>query len=202
MSIRVDKNPCSSIGSECSKKEFFAGGYQTKCKYGYGYLEVYLRPAVTNGVVTGFFIYDGYFDETGESRPRAEIDIEFLGDQKDKMYVNYWRNGIRREPPVASINLGFDASLEWHKYAIDWSKDTIVWLVDDEQVWTESWDEGKNIGLGWAPNGEDKAVKSTTPLPTPTGVVILNLYPNTWAGDLDYKGPIYAHFKDIKYFPG
>jgi endo-1,3-1,4-beta-glycanase ExoK len=194
MSIRVDKDPCSSSGSECPKKEFFAGGYQTKCKYGYGHLEGYLRPAATNGVVTGFFIYDGYIDKKGESQPRAEIDIEFLGDQKDKMYVNYWWNGIRRMPPVDPINLSFDAPLEWHKYAIDWSKDTIKWKIDGNVVWTE---DGKN---GWGSNGYK--IPSKTPLPTPTGTVILNLYPNKWAGELDYTGPIYAHFKDIKYSPG
>lgn len=198
MSIRVDKDPCSSSGSRCSKKDFFAGGYQTKCKYGYGHLEGYLRPAAKKGVVTGFFLYEGLPNDS--SQPRAEIDIEFLADdttkmQVTKMQVNYWRNGIRREPPVDPINLGFDASLEWHKYAIDWSKDTIKWSVDGKVVWTE---DGKN---GWASN--DKKIASTTPLPTPAGIVILNLYPNEeWAGELNYKGPIYAYFKDIKYSPG
>jgi beta-glucanase (GH16 family) len=162
------------------------------------------------GVVTGFFFYDGLPEDKG--KPRSEIDIEFLGGDTTKMHVNYYTNnnqrlkfyddsdpyGLRHIPDLSrdnSINLGFDASLEWHKYAIDWSKDTIKWSVDDHVVWTED-------GItGWGSIGT--TYPSLVSLPTPPGTIILNLYPNTkWAGELDYTGPIYAYFKDIKYSPG
>jgi endo-1,3-1,4-beta-glycanase ExoK len=199
MSIRLDDSSCSSSGSICPEERYFSGGYVTNCRYDYGHLEGYLKAAKGSGVVNGFFIYDGDPDNPGNVR--AEIDIEILGNDTTHMSVNYWRNGVRREEPVDPINLGFDASEGFNKYAIDWSKDTIKWSVNNQLVWTE---DGHN---GWAPEGPK--VPSKTSLPTPPGRVILNLWawisldprdPNGWAGEFNYANePIYAYFKDIEY---
>jgi beta-glucanase (GH16 family) len=72
--------------------------------------------------------------------PRQEIDIEFLGNDTSKMLVNVYFNpgepGTRLEhgyrgTPVF-IDLGFDASTDFHRYEIDWTPEHIRWSVDGE----------------------------------------------------------------------
>lgn len=119
-------------------KEFTSGSIATKseqdAQFTYGRFEAVLKPAKTSGVITAFFLYR--FD------PWQEIDAEFLGRDTSKLLVNVYYNpgeqgdlynyGMFGTPVL--IDLGFDASLDFHRYAIEWEKDEIRWLVDDRLV--------------------------------------------------------------------
>lgn len=117
------------------EKAFTSGSIATKdAQHLYGRFEAVLKPAKTSGVITAFFLYR--FD------PWQEIDTEFLGRDTTKLLVNVYYNpgeegdlynyGMRGTPVL--IDLGFDASLDFHKYAIEWEADEIRWFVDDKLV--------------------------------------------------------------------
>jgi beta-glucanase (GH16 family)/cellulose synthase/poly-beta-1,6-N-acetylglucosamine synthase-like glycosyltransferase len=116
-------------------KSFTSGSIATKdAQHLYGRFETVLKPAKTSGVITAFFLYR--FD------PWQEIDAEFLGRDTSKLLVNVYYNpgeigdlynyGMRGTPVL--IDLGFDASLDFHKYTIEWEQDEIRWFVDDKLV--------------------------------------------------------------------
>jgi beta-glucanase (GH16 family) len=93
-----------------------------------------LKPTNVRGLITGVFLH--------RNGPRQEIDIEFLGRDTTRLLVNVYYNpgnegakmeyGYRGTP--ALIDLGFDASKDFHRYEIDWSSTSIRWHVDGELV--------------------------------------------------------------------
>ena len=103
-------------------------------KFTFGRFETVFKPIKEPGVVSSFFLYR--FD------PWQEIDAEFLGNDTTKILLNVFYNpgqdgdlynyGLRGTPVV--IELGFDASLEFHRYAIEWEHDEIRWFVDDKLI--------------------------------------------------------------------
>ena len=100
----------------------------------YGRFEAEIKPANTPGVMTGVFLH--------RNSPRQEIDIELLGKDATKLLLNVYYNpggeGARfeygyRGTPVL-IDLGFDASDDYHRYKVEWSSAAIRWFVDDRLV--------------------------------------------------------------------
>ncbi|HVO29208.1 MAG TPA: family 16 glycosylhydrolase [bacterium] len=119
-------------------REYTSGSIATKpvksAEYTYGRFETVMKPAKTSGVITAFFLYR--FD------PWQEIDAEFLGRDTTKMLINVYYNpgeegdlynyGFLGTPVL--VDLGFDASLDYHRYTIEWEADEIRWLVDDKLI--------------------------------------------------------------------
>ncbi|MBL4632759.1 MAG: family 16 glycosylhydrolase [Kofleriaceae bacterium] len=119
-----------------NEKGFSSGSIATKGgeKFTYGRFEAELKAAKGSGLITAFFLYR--FD------PWQEIDVEILGKDTSKILLNVFFNpgepgdlynyGLRGTPVV--IDLGFDASLDFHRYAIEWEPDEIRWFVDDRLI--------------------------------------------------------------------
>jgi hypothetical protein len=71
--------------------------------------------------------------------------------------------GYRGSP--CRIDLGFDATADFHRYAIDWRSDRVAWLVDDRVVHERvGWDPTPIPHLSmrvhanlWAPRSEELA---------------------------------------------
>ena len=101
-------------------KPYRSGAFASDRLYGHGRFEAEIRPARGPGLVTGFFLHRG--------SPRQEIDIELTGDNPGRMLANVYFNpgddgaamdyGYRGSP--CRIDLGFDATQDFHHYAIDW----------------------------------------------------------------------------------
>lgn len=108
--------------------EFLGGEIQTRETYGYGRYEVLMRPAKASGTVSSFFTYTGPY----YGNPHDEVDIEFLGEDTTKVYLNYFRNGKVGEHQT--IDLPFDASDDFHLYAFEWRPDAITWFVDGQPI--------------------------------------------------------------------
>lgn len=100
-----------------------------------------MRAARGPGLVTGFFLH--------RSGPRQEIDVELMGNNPRRVLLNVYFNpgdegaaldyGYRGSPHA--IDLEFDASEAFHRYAIEWSPDRIRWFIDDMLVHERgSWD--------------------------------------------------------------
>jgi GR25 family glycosyltransferase involved in LPS biosynthesis len=112
-------------------RDYTSASISSHQKFLYGRFEAEIRPANVSGVVTGVFLQ--------RNSPRQEIDIELLGKDTTKMLLNVYYNpggeGARfeygyRGTPVL-IDLGFDASEDFHHYIIEWFPEVIRWYVDD-----------------------------------------------------------------------
>lgn len=109
--------------------------------YLYGRFEAELRATRCSGLITALFLHRFF--------PRQEIDIELLGRCPTKLLINVYFNpgddgaelnyGYRGTP--VEIDLGFDASEDFHRYAIEWEPTGIRWFVDDKLIHERaSWD--------------------------------------------------------------
>lgn len=135
-----------------------SGAFATVGSYCHGRFQAEIKAARGYGLVTGFFLH--------RDSPRQEIDIEFPGDDPQRMLVNVYFNpgddeaamsfGYRGSP--YRIDLGFDATSDFHLYAIDWRPGYITWSVDGRTV---------HERVGWDP----------TPLPH----LPMRLHGNLWA---------------------
>ncbi|WP_333891099.1 family 16 glycosylhydrolase [Mycolicibacterium gadium] len=144
--------------AEGGLRTYQSGAFASVWSFTYGRFAAEIKAASGAGLVTGFFLH--------RASPRQEIDIEFAGTDPRRMLVNVYFNpgdegtamgfGYRGSP--FRIDLGFDATADFHLYAIDWRPDRLVWLVDDEVVHERvSWD------------------------PTPIPHLCMRLHANLWA---------------------
>lgn len=93
--------------------------------YGYGYYETKMKPTGASGVISSFYLYADDADE---------IDIEFVGKDTTRLQINIFNKGT--QSGVAHyVDLGFDASKDYHTYGIQWEKDYITWYVDGNEVY-------------------------------------------------------------------
>lgn len=99
--------------------------YRMWSKTGYGFYSVSMKAAACPGVISSFFIYNGF--------PWDEIDIEFLGDDTTKVQFNYYTHGVGGHEYI--YELPYDASEEFHEYAFDWQEGSITWYVDGVAVY-------------------------------------------------------------------
>jgi GR25 family glycosyltransferase involved in LPS biosynthesis len=115
-------------------REYSAASICSIDQYLYGRFEATIQASNMTGVVTGIFLH--------RNSPRQEIDIEIMGNLPDRLLINVFYNpgdkganfdyGYRGTPTY--IELGFDASKAFHRYAIEWNLNEICWLVDDKLV--------------------------------------------------------------------
>ena len=113
-----------------SVRQFTAASIASRRRYLYGRFIAEVRPSNVPGLITGVFLH--------RNAPRQEIDLEFLGKDTTQLLVNVYYNpggegtkleyGYRGTP--ALIELGFDATSDFHRYEIEWCSDSICWRVD------------------------------------------------------------------------
>lgn len=168
--------------AEGGQKQYRSGAFASVGTFGYGRFEAEIRAARGDGLVTGFFLH--------RSAPRQEIDVELLGNDPHVMIVNVYFNpgdegmamayGYRGTP--CRIDLGFDTTVDFHRYAIDWRPGKIAWSVDGNVLHERvSWD------------------------PTPIPHLPMRLHANLWAprstnlaGRVDDKSlPARANFRNV-----
>jgi len=115
-------------------RQYSSAALTSKDEYLFGRFEAVIKPPKVEGLITGFFLH--------RDSPRQEIDIEFLGKDPCKILINVYYNpgcdGARfdygyRGTPIL-VDLGFDATSDFHTYAIEWEPDEIRWYVDGELI--------------------------------------------------------------------
>lgn len=119
---------------ELGVRRYSAGAITSNADFSFGRFEATFQASRVPGIVTGFFLH--------RNSPHQEIDIEIPGNAPHRLIVNVFYNpgiegsqfdyGYRGSPK--HIELGFDASDQMHKYAIEWSPHQIQWFVDDALV--------------------------------------------------------------------
>lgn len=164
-----------------SGRRFASGEYQSRRFFGYGRFEARLKAVAAPGIVTGFFTYTG---PTFKGAPHDEIDFEFLGKSPRQVQLNYYTDGKGGHETM--IDLGFDASEDFHTYAFEWRPDSIRWFVDGRQVHEETGARG--------------------PLPSHPGKIFLHVWAGKnldgWLGRVSYPGhPLVAEFDCVAFVP-
>jgi GR25 family glycosyltransferase involved in LPS biosynthesis len=111
-------------------RDYTSAAIASNDRFLYGKFSAEIKPSNVPGLVTGIFLH--------RNNPHQEIDIEFLGKDTTKMLVNVFFNpgiegtkleyGYRGTPTL--IELGFDASNEFHQYEIEWRENNLLWRVD------------------------------------------------------------------------
>lgn len=153
---------------------FTGGEWRTRDYFSYGFYEVSMKPIKNPGVVTSFFTYTGPSDGTKWD----EIDIEFLGKDTTKVQFNYFTDGQGNHEYL--LDLGFDASQEFHRYGFDWQKDSITWYVDGVAVYTV-----------------------TENIPETPGKIMMNAWPgigvDDWLDAYDGQTPLYGYYDWMSY---
>jgi len=153
---------------------------RTNHKPGYGLYEARLRAASGSGLNTAFFTYIG----PANGVPHwDEIDFEFLGKDTHAVQVGTYVDG--KAANGATVKLPFDASKEFHNYAIDWQADKISWYVDGKLV---------------------NETKAGTPIPSHPGALFLSLWSgghqeDAWLGAFTYTSPVTAEVSWAAFTP-
>lgn len=164
-----------------SGKPYSSGEYRTNNTFSYGTFETNMRAAKASGIVSSFFLYTG--------SPWDEIDVEILGKDTTKVQFNYYVNGTGGHEKL--VDLGFDASAGFHKYAIEYGNGYINWYVDGTWKWGVN-----NTGMN-APKG--------AAMPSHPMQIMVNLWPGTgvdsWLGAFRYGSPLYAYYDYVKFTP-
>jgi GR25 family glycosyltransferase involved in LPS biosynthesis len=120
------------------QKKYSSASIATINKYHYGRYDVRLKPIKVDGIITAFFLH--------RNDPWQEIDFEFLGNDTTKVLFNvYYNPGVNgsvynygnRGTPVL-ISLDFDASQDYHDYAIEWEPHEIRWYIDNNLVYVRA----------------------------------------------------------------
>ncbi len=117
-----------------SVREYSAASVTSHDLYLFGRFEAIIKAPRVPGVITGFFLH--------RDSPRQEVDLEIMGNRTDRILANVFYNpgdegakfdyGYRGSPSY--IDLGFDASEAYHRFAIEWGPREIRWFVDDRLV--------------------------------------------------------------------
>ncbi|KAJ5970151.1 Concanavalin A-like lectin/glucanase subgroup [Penicillium vulpinum] len=177
--------PTGSNGAEFTiNKEGDAPTLVSDFYFFYGELSLEMKTSPGQGIVSSAFL---------QSDSKDEVDWEALGTRTDTIETNYFGKGDTstwdRETwvPVATPHETF------HTYTIQWSKDTINWLIDGANIRTLNYNDAQggarfpqtpmNIHLGiWAGGAPTN----------PEGTI-------TWAGGLtDYsQGPYSMYIKSV-----
>jgi len=155
-----------------SGKPYKSGEFASTSKYGYGKVSASMTAAKGSGLITSLFTYN--------AAPHDEIDVEILGSDTSKVQFNYFVNGIGGHEKI--VELGFDAAVGRHIYAIDWNASGISWYV----------------------NGVLRHQVSGGALPSASGQIMVNLWPATgvdaWVGIFTYPGaPVFAYYNYIRH---
>jgi beta-glucanase (GH16 family) len=104
----------------------------------YGNVQAKFKTSRGVGVVTAFILLSDVKDE---------IDYEFVGADLEVAQSNYYFQGIPDYDNEANITLS-DTFENYHTYEIDWTPDSITWLVDGQvgrtKKRTDTWNASAN----------------------------------------------------------
>jgi endo-1,3-1,4-beta-glycanase ExoK len=160
------------------------GEIHTKEPTGYGSYAIRMKAAKGSGLNSAFFTYIG--PPTG-SPHHDEIDFEFLGKDTTKVQLNHYIDGKQQYSgkDAVFIDLGFDASEEFHDYTFVWEPNKIRWFIDDRQV---------------------HETADGVAIPSHPGRIYLTLWSgsdsvNGWLGPFKYEHDVRAEFSWVKFTP-
>ncbi|CAI5759310.1 unnamed protein product [Candida verbasci] len=147
----------------------------------FGHVEVVLKAASGQGIVSSFYLQSDDLDE---------IDIELFGGDPYQWQSNYFYKG-----QTGSYDRGGYHDIEnplenYHTYTIEWTKDSVVWSVDGQKI--RELTESNSQGLPQSPMQIYAGIWAGGDPSNEPGTI-------SWAGgNTDYsKAPFTMHIKSI-----
>ncbi|MBW3695784.1 glycosyl hydrolase family protein [Vibrio sp. T187] len=175
--------------------EFVSGELRSQQFFSYGCFEIEMKPIAAPGVISSFFLFSGPYDKPKNgSGIHNEIDIEFLGMNTNMVQMNFWTDDDEYQNSHETlVFLDFDASLDFHHYAIYWHKDGIEWFIDGESVL-------KVLNSKYDPTPS----KQSSTLRVMANVWATDPEISNWAGEFDTSStkPLTASYRNFKYTAG
>ncbi|KAF2727504.1 concanavalin A-like lectin/glucanase [Polyplosphaeria fusca] len=109
------------------KKQGDAPTIQSEGYVFFGYIEATVKAAAGQGIISSIVL---------QSEDLDEVDWEFIGTVNTEVQMNYFGKGntttYDRMIPGA-VSAPQDS---YHKYALNWTSDALVWLIDDKPIRT------------------------------------------------------------------
>ncbi|XP_057521292.1 probable xyloglucan endotransglucosylase/hydrolase protein 30 [Amaranthus tricolor] len=110
-------------------------GFISSKYYDYGFFssKIKLPGNYTAGVVVAFYTSNGDVWE----KSHDELDIEFLGNVKGKPWrfqTNMYGNGSTNRGREERYRLWFDPTKDFHEYSILWTRNNIIFYVDNVPI--------------------------------------------------------------------
>ncbi|WP_285889729.1 glycoside hydrolase family 16 protein [Neobacillus niacini] len=124
-----------------SKKELFkgkdytSGAVHTQGKFAflYGKAEMRAKLPAGQGMFPAFWMMP---DKENTWLPEIDI-LEMLGHQPDQIWmVSHWLGEDGKLKSVSDTFKGPDFSKDFHTFSIEWTPDSITWLIDDIERFT------------------------------------------------------------------
>jgi len=118
--------------------KYYGAELSGKDQFLYGRFEACMKMVSFSGTVSSMFLY---YDDSWKkgTEPWNEIDIEVIGTSTEK-----WQSNIITREGDASIDnnttsekiheLGFDATEDFHLYAVVWTPEYVAWEIDGIEV--------------------------------------------------------------------
>ncbi|MFA0086248.1 family 16 glycosylhydrolase [Vibrio sp. 10N.261.51.F12] len=172
--------------------DILSGEIRTLGFYGNGCFQIEMKPVKGDGVISSFFLFAGPYDQPEDGNGvHNEIDIEFIGANTNMVQFNFWTNDDNYQQKNEHIHyLDFDASEEFHTYAIEWNHRAIRWYIDGSVVYNVRHSERLPIPM-----------TSDTKLRAMMNVWATDPSISNWAGE--YKADIgikhSAYYRNFKY---
>lgn len=134
--IGLDQAPAPTADG----RSYLGGELRTAETFTYGRFEARARFARGSGVVSSLFTFYDHLSDPDLEENWNEIDIEFVGKSPEKVQFNimYWDDSKAQQSHEHFIELGYDATAEFHDYAIEWLPEAINFYVDDVLVHSQA----------------------------------------------------------------
>ncbi|KAF2464280.1 rasp f 9, partial [Lindgomyces ingoldianus] len=125
----------------------------------FGYVEVKCKASAGQGIISSIVL---------QSEDLDEVDWEFIGTTKTNVQMNYFGKGNTTTYDRMIEGAVSNPQQEFHTYALNWTSESLVWLIDGKAVRTLKYADavgGKNfpqtpmtvrIGI-WAGGDPDNA---------------------------------------------
>ena len=102
--------------------------------YKYGRFEARMKMAYAPGCISSMFLYYNY-SYKGGSYPWNEIDIEVIGKDSTNFQSNIITGNASSKITSETVHkLKTPANTEYHTYVMEWTPDTVRWLVDGDTI--------------------------------------------------------------------
>lgn len=141
MNLVLTVGPSASTQYACEAAEV-----RTNDFFEHGCYRAVLRPGRTAGVVSSMQAFSGALDNGGNGE-HNEISIQFRGTDTTRLYLIIWTNGRLAGQHV--VNLGFDATYEFHTYGFAWTAEGVDFVVDGRLVWRRP--TGARVSASYVP---------------------------------------------------
>ena len=126
-----------------ASKTVLSSALQTKQEFLYGRWEFRAKIASEKGVLNSFYTIDWGAEGKGT---KQEIDIEFLTIAKNKVHLAVHMAGKKSTSTSPDIDLGFNASADFHVYGFEITPEKIEWLADGKVIYTYNY-SGNDIKI-------------------------------------------------------